>query len=232
MTRIVPRLGAVILVIVTVVDAQDPSKVLEQQAKSQVGKTATLCGTVVEYQCERPKRISLLPLDGPLAGAGVSVAIAPENRGKFGLLFEPRHVLLNLCATGPIEKRKNRYVVNVTDPSQVQAQSGPSSAVTFPADTVSACDEGVELPKLVRAVKPAYPRAAQNARIEGVVLLEAVVLANGQVGNIRVLRSLDSTFGLDDEALTALKAWRFSPGTLRGRVVPVVVTVELSFRRS
>jgi TonB family protein len=51
----------------------------------------------------------------------------------------------------------------------------------------------------------------------------------GEVTEIKILRSLDSTFGLDQEAIKAAKQWRFSPGTRLGEPVPVVVSIELSF---
>ena len=43
------------------------------------------------------------------------------------------------------------------------------------------------------------------------------------------MRSLDSTFGLDNEAVKAARQWRFKPGTRLGQPVPVLVTIELSF---
>jgi protein TonB len=88
---------------------------------------------------------------------------------------------------------------------------------------------GIVAPRLVQETKPAYTADAMRARIQGVVSMEAVVLADGSVGRIRVVRSLDTTFGLDNEALAAVKRWRFTPGTLSGRAVPVLVNIELAF---
>ena len=48
-------------------------------------------------------------------------------------------------------------------------------------------------------------------------------------GRLEVVRSLDSTFGLDEEALKAAKQWRFAPGTRFGQAVAVLVTIELTF---
>jgi TonB family protein len=212
-----------------VVEAQERPKSLEQEAKRQVGNVATLCGLVVAYQCQRPEGTSLLALDKPFERPGVSVAIAPENRSQFGLRFEQRHVLMDVCATGRVEKQKSRYLVRVEEPSQVRLQ-GDQTSELFVADSVSGCDAGVAVPKLLKEVRPDYSQAALHARIQGVVLLGAVVLTDGQVGDIRVLRSLDSRFGLDSQAVKALRSWRFSPGTVDGTPVPVIVTVELSFR--
>jgi TonB family protein len=226
------RIALVIVTLATgVPEAQDRPRPIEEEAKRHVGNIATLCGTVVAYQCQRPERTSLLALEKSFSASGVSVAIAREDRSKFGTLFEQRHVFLKVCATGPVEKRKNRYVISIKEPGQLRLEGNPLPSVTFGAETLSACDDGVELPKLVHEVKPEYTQAAWNARIEGVVLLEAVVLTDGQVGDIRLLRSLDPTLGLDEQAMKALKSWRFAAGTFQGRPVPVVITVELSFRR-
>jgi TonB family protein len=214
---------------VGVVDAQDRQRSLEQQAKSQVGTIATMCGTVVEYTCEPPERTSFLYLKTPLSAGGVSVAIAHEDRAKFGLRFELRHVLMNVCATGQVEKRGKGYRIVVRDPGQLRVSNDPPSSGNFGGDSFSKCDDGVELPTVVREVKPQYTEAAMRARLEGMVVLEAVVLTSGQVGDIRTRRSLDSRLGLDDQAIQALKSWRFKPGTYEGRPVPVVVTVALTF---
>jgi protein TonB len=68
-----------------------------------------------------------------------------------------------------------------------------------------------------------------RARIQGIVRLQAIVLPDGSVGSTRVVRSLDQTFGLDREAEKTVRQWRFQPGTLAGRAVPVVIDVELAF---
>jgi TonB family protein len=88
---------------------------------------------------------------------------------------------------------------------------------------------GVTQPQLVREVKPNYTADAMRAKIQGVVWLEAVVMENGSVGQVRVTRSLDPTFGLDQEAERTVKKWLFRPGTRLGQPVPVVIEIEMSF---
>jgi periplasmic protein TonB len=88
---------------------------------------------------------------------------------------------------------------------------------------------GVEIPRVIREVKPNYTADAMRAKIQGVVELEAVVLPDGTVGEVNVTRSLDRTFGLDEEARKAVRQWRFVPGTRLGQPVPVLVTIELTF---
>jgi protein TonB len=90
-------------------------------------------------------------------------------------------------------------------------------------------DNGVTLPVLVREVRPGYTHAAMQQRIEGTVLLEAVVEANGTVGNVTIVRSLDAEYGLDEEAVKAAGMWEFKPGTREGKPVAVLITIELRF---
>jgi protein TonB len=88
---------------------------------------------------------------------------------------------------------------------------------------------GVQLPRPLQEVKPQYTADAMRAKVQGTVLLECVVLPDGTVGSVEVVRSLDSTFGLDQEAIKAAKRWRFAPGTRFGEPVAVLVTIELTF---
>jgi protein TonB len=88
---------------------------------------------------------------------------------------------------------------------------------------------GVTMPRLLREVKPNYTSDAMRAKIQGAVLIECVVNTAGEVTEIKILRSLDPTFGLDQEAIKAARQWRFSPGTRLGAPVPVLVSIELSF---
>ncbi len=88
---------------------------------------------------------------------------------------------------------------------------------------------GIQLPRLLREVKPEYTADAMRAKIQGTVVLDCVVLPDGSVGEIQIVRSLDPTFGLDQKAVAAAKQWRFVPGTRQGKPVPVLVTIELTF---
>lgn len=88
---------------------------------------------------------------------------------------------------------------------------------------------GITSPRVVREVKPQYTADAMRAKVQGVVWLECVVMPDGSVGDVRVTRSLDPVFGLDQEAMKAARQWRFVPGTKQGEPVPVLITIELTF---
>ena len=88
---------------------------------------------------------------------------------------------------------------------------------------------GVSTPVLVKEVKPAYTSDAMRAKVQGEVWLQCVVNTDGSITDIKVVRSLDSTFGLDLEAIKAARQWRFRPGTRKGEAVPVQIVIALTF---
>src|SRR6266550_246579 len=92
-----------------------------------------------------------------------------------------------------------------------------ASLVSLGAQEVYKPGNGVSLPSVVTQVRPEYTPEAKAARIEGVVALNVVVLADGKVGDVKVTRSLDSTLGLDQQAVKALKQWVFKPGMKDGK---------------
>ena len=97
------------------------------------------------------------------------------------------------------------------------------------ARTVYRKEDGVTLPELVREVRPVYTPAAMQARIQGGVVMRAVVEADGSVKDVEVVESLDTEHGLDDQATNALKQCEFKPGLWMGAAVPVLITFETRF---
>lgn len=88
---------------------------------------------------------------------------------------------------------------------------------------------GVSSPIPVYQAKPQYTAEAMRAKVQGVAVVDCVVQVDGTMGTCEVTRSLDSAFGLDQEAIKAARQWRFRPGTFEGQPVPVLVTIELTF---
>jgi protein TonB len=88
---------------------------------------------------------------------------------------------------------------------------------------------GITLPEVIQEVKPAYTAEAMRAKVQGVVWLECIVMPDGTVGNVKITKSLDPVFGLDEQAIAAARKWRFKPGMRQGQPVPVIITIELTF---
>jgi periplasmic protein TonB len=85
----------------------------------------------------------------------------------------------------------------------------------------------VKAPVLLQKIEPTYPEAARKARMEGVVILEAIITADGSVQDVKVLKSVNPL--LDASAARAVGQWRYKPATLNGRAVRVYLTVTVTF---
>lgn len=83
-------------------------------------------------------------------------------------------------------------------------------------------------PVLLQRIDPSYPETARKARRQGVVILEAIIDTSGNVVDVRVLR--DIGLGCGDAALQAIRAWRYEPATLNGRLVSVYLTITVNFQ--
>lgn len=84
----------------------------------------------------------------------------------------------------------------------------------------------VKPPERLSYRPPVYPHIAVAARVEGTVILEATIDANGVVQNVTVLRSVPM---LDRAAVEAVQQWRYTPTRLNGQAVPVIMTVTVTF---
>jgi TonB family protein len=108
-----------------------------------------------------------------------------------------------------------------------------TTTVTFSPDQPPAATPPVRVggdikpPQLVKRVNPVYPDDAREAKLTGVVLIEAVIDTQGHVRNPRVLRSVAPS--LDQAALEAVRQWEYAPTLLSGVPVEVVFTVTVVF---
>jgi periplasmic protein TonB len=87
---------------------------------------------------------------------------------------------------------------------------------------------GIEAPRILREVKADYSDDARRRGITGDVVLEIVVLRDGSVGDIKIVRGLDG--GLSERAVQAVRQWRFVPARRLGMPVDVIVEVAVEFK--
>jgi TonB family protein len=81
-------------------------------------------------------------------------------------------------------------------------------------------------PAKVKDVRPVYPADARDARVQGSVMVEATISPDGTVQNAKIIRSIPL---LDAAALDAVRQWEFSPTTVNGQRVPVIMAVTVTF---
>ena len=85
---------------------------------------------------------------------------------------------------------------------------------------------GIRQPIKLRGADPVYSPIARATGLHGIVIIEATIDTDGRVVNARILRSIPL---LDQAALDAVRTWEYTPTTLNGVPVPVVMTVTVSF---
>jgi len=151
----------------------------------------------------------------------VTAAIAPRSSGSASRA--PRRAQpFRVPATVPVGISSEldfdaSLRVEWADPVQPGVPEGfPSAPVAAPFDPVRVGGE-VRPPRKLHHVAPLYPAAARLARIEGDVVLEALIDLQGNVVNLAVVRSVPL---LDQAALEAVRQWRYEPTRLNGVAVP------------
>ena len=108
-----------------------------------------------------------------------------------------------------------------------EATGAVDGAGVGPGDVLSARAPNVVAPRLLYQVPPEYPDAARRARLQGAVILQAVIGTDGDVDDVHVLSSASPLF--DEPAARAVRRWRYAPATLDRRAVRVFMTVTIFF---
>ena len=86
----------------------------------------------------------------------------------------------------------------------------------------------VKPPAKIVYPSPQYTEIARKARIQGVVIVEAIIDKKGDVTNVKILKGLP--MGLDLAAVDAIKRWKFKPATLNGKPVAVIYNLTVNFQ--
>jgi|HubBroStandDraft_3_1064219.scaffolds.fasta_scaffold01270_7 TonB family protein len=139
------------------------------------------------------------------------------------------------------ERRRRAWLDRLVQPAETPAEmprpgggSAAGEGQDAPLPDAALDDLPVEAggnttrPVLLTRVQPDYTRAAQVARLEGDVVLKAVIDERGRVTHLEVLRGL--ALGLDQSALDAVRHWRFRPSTRNGKPVKVFYILTVHFR--
>jgi protein TonB len=89
--------------------------------------------------------------------------------------------------------------------------------------------DGVSAPVPLDMPAPEYTPLAKRAKVQGAVRVRCVVRPTGLCTDVVVVRSLDTQFGLDMEAIRAVRGARFRPGTKSGNPVSTRIDMEVRF---
>ena len=136
----------------------------------------------------------------------------------------------NSPGSGKLEDKvfgtKKYYSMTMNLPNLTSA--GGSWIVRFAELSENRTAGELTAPVALEKVDPAYPAELVKQRVEGVVTVYAVIHKDGTVGDVRILRGIESR--LDENARIALSQWRFQPGTKNGLPVDLEAVVSIPFQ--
>lgn len=148
-------------------------------------------------------------------------------------LDPPDPVLTDDPLAIPLQRVPRRAAETQAETAEEVATSPAPSAKTVEGNSDidhAATDQGAEAaPDYLLNPEPKYPEAARRRGIEGVVVLDVLVLANGTAGSVLLAQSSGSAL-LDDAAIEAVRPWRFKPAMRAGVPVDSTVSIPIRFR--
>jgi len=168
---------------------------------------------------------------------------APANQGEFflletGLVAEktlrsaPKGSIVRFGVTDVVFSDGSTWTYDVV------ARGGFASTPESRARSVAGAGQSVRQlgtkgcinPAPLYPMDPQYTEAAEHAQMAGDVEIDADVLSNGLVGEVRITKSLDTKYGLDQQAVAAAKGWLFDPARCNGAPVAMTVGLIIEFR--
>ena len=134
-----------------------------------------------------------------------------------------------LPGSGPLVRKVSMELGHVQETVGVAAERPAGVAPAARAQVAGPATKGgqFEAPKLVNMVHPAYPQEAKTAGLEGSVVLQLAITAEGSPASMKVLASPADS--LSQAAMEAVKGWKWSPAKLNGEPVEVVSDVTINF---
>lgn len=212
------RAGALFLSLVVLIAgcASPPTEDLNA-AKAAVDKAAESAG---QYAAESVK-----------AAQNAQAALEAELKAQEGKLFKSYDRARELA--GEARAAGDRAVAEAAaakEKAEAIAAKAKAAAAARAKLAASAVKVGgrVRPPTKIKDVPPVYPAIARQARVQGVVTVEATIGPDGKVAEATVVRSIPM---LDQAALDAVRQWEYTPTLLNGVAVPVVMTININFTR-
>ena len=193
--------AVLVLAIASVPAQQAPTKKYYTE-----GQEVRVCGEVKTIRTSPPACDTTIRVTGTGEEFDVVLPISVSNK----LSIRPQALQgAQACFTGRIAVAPGIPKVNVASATAVELVStllDPS----FGADAAIPCGSNVTMPRVLKEQKPQYTSAAMRAKVQGAVVLHAIVNTEGTVIQARVVKPLHPD--LDEQALLAAKQWLFVPG--------------------
>jgi TonB family protein len=172
-----------------------------------------------------------MPTPLPEGTVSLSATVNEQGKAESVVIVHPMNPELDAAATAAVSHWK--FIPATQQGTPVPSQVSIDVVFTSPhpytlINGIDRLDVGVTPPRAIYAPDPEYADAARKAKILGTVVLSLVVSAAGLPEHIRVAKSLDP--GLDQEAVDAVKKWKFEPAMRSGKPVAIAIAVEVNFK--
>jgi TonB family protein len=155
-------------------------------------------------------------------GAITSAGLPPTARPLTPDKTEPSHDSVDTRVFGT----RRHYSMRLSMPNLTSSTG--SWSIRFAELNATHGGADLSAPEAISKVDPAYPQDLMHDRVEGTVILYAVIHSDGSVGDVKVLEGFDDR--LNENARKALEQWRFRPGTKDGMPVDIEAVVRVPFR--
>jgi len=171
---------------------------------------------------ERPKPKTVLirpPVEQPTEQVEVRETRARRKPMPDQTPLEAEPVIEPDPIEAPVVSATDDWVIGIPD-----APPAPPEVVLYEGM------RGVESPVITKRVQAEYPQKGARIRLSGYVILQAVMQADGNIGDVRVIRGLGKgKFGFEEAAVKALRQWEFLPGKYQGKPADVTLTLRVVF---
>jgi TonB family protein len=191
-------------------------RVVIRGKRREAGVVQEQAGAVQE-SIVQPGAPAVVPMSVDRSDVKIEIATAPDRAGLAAALHQ-----IFLSSQERVEVSNVRRCWR--DPA---ASAGPP-ANSQEGRAIYRVGGGITAPRPVKAPDPAYSAEAQIRDVNGAVILWAVISAEGKPAEICVVQPLG--YGLDENAIEAVRQWRFEPARKEGVPVPVQINIEINFR--
>jgi TonB family protein len=141
--------------------------------------------------------------------------------------FFPEADLARVTPTFTLNYKSGENQTSTSGQLNVLLQKDGSKWIALSSEMVRQVGEReLHAPKIVNEVEPEYPDRARKDRVQGTVVLEGNVDAQGKVSKVEVIRSIPE---LDEAAVDAVKKWQYEPATVDGVATPMTTTMTVNF---
>jgi periplasmic protein TonB len=175
--------------------------------------------------------VQVLPIGPPVARRSRPLTTKPvPNMAPAAPVVAPDAIVpeREIAAMGDSVPGLDVGLPGVMDPGLIAGAAPLRAPLPTPAPRTPVKVGGlIQAPRKIVNVAPVYPSIAQSNRVQGKVVLEALIDVDGHVDHVRVLEPVPL---LTDAAITAVRQWVFTPTKLNGQPVQVIMTVTVDFR--